>query len=185
MIAGNDEAGKTTVADYIKELHHAIDLRAHRVSFSDAPKDDLGELGIDMFTKPFSQTKRELIRSYAECAKEQFGDNYWANRLITYVGSRYDNTSTTYIVDDLRFNIELSTWRVQYPDSKIIVLTNNIPTYSYTSHESVIQVNDIIHLARTNKIPNVLCINNMHTINGIHLSVKEMIEDYLFEIPID
>lgn len=176
LIIGHDAGGKSSIGQFLSN-HYKTSLQ---IAFASQLKTDLASLRLPVYSKPYSQSLRNLVRQYGETMMELYGDLYWVDQTF----NAYDEIVQVLgepdllVCDDCRQWHELYAWVKKFEDTKIIVLQNNNMKESDYAYRSVIEVNEMIRDANLGLIPS-LVINNIFTTNGLTEEVKQSLLDYV------
>lgn len=148
-IIGNDGAGKSTLAQLIQaEISNSFNV----VSFATELKQDLYELGIPTYTKPYSVDVRGFVRSYGDLMRSLCGLDYWANRLL----DNEDLLTEDIVVDDMRYWSELELWTQRFGKATRVITVGPIQSTTKDEAQSVVQVNEMLRVLRADTTANML-----------------------------
>lgn len=178
LIVGHDAGGKSTIASFIESQFKS----AYRVAFADPLKSDLYTLGIPVYTKPYSQSVRNLVRQYGETQMTLNGDHYWVNRMFYNMDTVLESTEFDVVIcDDCRHLHEFKAWNSRFDKVLTIALLNNNMTELDYNFRAVREVEDLIRMVGMGTIPHSILIENRFTENGladhIKLTVKEKLDE--------
>ena len=105
--------------------------------------------------KPFGcKTPREVMIDIGMSHRAKYGDDFWANQLVSKIGFRWDKV----IVADMRFPIELSKLKEKYAKVIHIHVVSRGPS-GFTYHARYDQTGDNI-TESWNPNPDIFYINN-------------------------
>lgn len=115
LISGRLGSGKTTLATRLSQFYHMPVM-----AFADVIRYQVSDLvGVsveEMKTDPsMKASMRPILQALGQFRREYDGDDYWARELGGMM-SLGDDTTNRYIVDDMRFPMELDVMREIYPE---------------------------------------------------------------------
>ena len=133
ICADGHGAGKTTLAGFIQDYYMTKnDGAAVVLSFVEILKAAASDLigykaAYDEKDKPLEKlngkTVRDLLIFMGEGIKKEFGQDFFVKNTI--VNDIEDSTYDLYIIDDLRFPVELDTLRDKYGDDLIVIYVHS------------------------------------------------------------
>lgn len=126
LISGSAEAGKSTMADYLKQnylnyVEYALGDKLKSLTFEilklfNVPIDNLSDLH-DVKTK--MKYRQYLQQIGTECCRKVFGDNFWCEMIDKEI-TRDLNKGKNVIISDVRFINEQKYFIEQYTGSAVI-----------------------------------------------------------------
>lgn len=129
-ISGKFCSGKTTLS---QALLDAIPTVAFSTSFADPLKHDIASLvGAAFYEEGNKGVLRPLLQTYGTVMKELYGEYYWAEKLLTGVRAHLASgvsDDADYIIDDVRYRVELEVLRTA-PDVDLVIVRLNVSEHT-------------------------------------------------------
>lgn len=144
-LAGKKESGKTTTANYIRDLILNVNPEAeiHILNFADPLKEEVAkacEVTVDFIEKNKPKFRTILQWWGTEFRREMFGSDYWVEKFLTKVKTL--NNNAIVIVGDIRFLNEVNT--IRYVGGKLWKLTRKSSNTNQDSHKSETELDSVV-----------------------------------------